>query len=132
MTIRGSVDAAIPNQRAPAVSDTPFELRSSRVGDAVILTIVGEIDMETAPEVARAIDGGHDGAQRVVVDLTEVTFLDSSALNALVHSQRDLAEHDIAFRIVSPSDHAVRNVFDITHLTRPLSVVESLGDALAN
>lgn len=114
------------------MSDTPFELRSSRVGDAVVLSIVGEIDMATAPEVARAIDDdGHDGVDRVVVDLTEVTFLDSSALNALVHSQRGLAENEIAFRIVSPSDHAVRNVFDITHLTGPLSVVDSLDDALA-
>jgi anti-anti-sigma factor len=113
------------------VSDTPFELRSSRVGDAVVVAIVGEIDMATAPEVTRAIDGGHDGTRCVVVDLTEVTFLDSSALNAFVHSQRSLAEHDIAFRIVSPSDQAVRNVFEITHLTGPLSVVDSLDDALA-
>jgi len=114
------------------VSDTPFELRSSRVADAVVVAIIGEIDMATAPEVARAIDSGHDGAERVVVDLTEVTFLDSSALNALVHCQKSLAEHDIGFRVVSPSDHAVRNVFDITHLTGPLSVVDTLDEALAS
>jgi anti-sigma B factor antagonist len=131
VTIRGSVARAIPGQHAHAVSDTPFQLRSSRVGDAVVLAIVGEIDMATAPDVARAIDGGHDGARRLVVDLTEVTFLDSSALNALVHSQRHLAEHDVEFRIVSPSEHAVRNVFEITHLTGPLSVVDSLDQALA-
>jgi anti-anti-sigma factor len=112
------------------VTDTPFELTSSRVAGALVVTIVGEIDMATAPEVSRAIDSGHDGAERVVVDLTEVTFLDSSALNALVHCQRTLAESDIGFRVVSPSDRAVRNVFDITHLTGPLSVVESLDDAL--
>lgn len=114
------------------MSDTPFQLSSSRVGDAVVLSIVGEIDMATAPEVSRAIDGGQNGVTRVVVDLAEVTFLDSSALNALVHAQRDLAANDIAFRIVSPSDQAVRNIFDITHLTGPLSVVDSLDDALAN
>jgi anti-sigma B factor antagonist len=113
------------------VSDTPFDLRSSRVGDAVVVAIVGEIDMATAPEVAQAIDGGPDGARRVVVDLTEVTFLDSSALNAFVHAQRDLAERDVAFRIVSPSDLALRSVFEITHLTGPLSVVDSLDEALA-
>jgi anti-sigma B factor antagonist len=113
------------------VSDTPFELRSSRIADAVVLAIVGEIDMATAPEVARAIDSEHDRAERVVVDLSEVTFLDSSALNALVRCQRDLAREDVAFRIVSPSDRAVRNVFEITHLTEPLSVVESLDDALS-
>jgi anti-anti-sigma factor len=112
------------------VSDAPFQLRSSRVGDALVVAIVGEIDMATAPEVTREISGGHDGARRVIVDLSKVTFLDSSALNAFVHSQRSLAEDDIGFRIVSPSDQAVRSVFEITHLTAPLSVVDSLDEAL--
>jgi len=95
------------------------------------VAIVGEIDMANAPEVKRAIEASRDGTERVVVDLSEVTFLDSSALNALVHSQRDLAELEIAFRVVSPADQAVRKVFDITHLTEPLSVVESIDVALA-
>jgi anti-anti-sigma factor len=113
------------------MTETPFELRSTRVGDAVVVAIVGEIDMANAPEVSQAIDAGHDDATRVVIDLSEVTFLDSSALNAFVQSQQDLAQLDVAFRIVSPADHAVRNVFEITRLTEPLSVVESLADALA-
>jgi anti-anti-sigma factor len=113
------------------MTETPFELRSTRVGDAVVVAIVGEIDMANAPEVSKAIDGGHGSANRVVVDLSEVTFLDSSALNAFVQSQQELAQRDVAFRIVSPADHAVRNVFEITRLTEPLSVVDSLEEALA-
>ena len=69
--------------------------------------------------------------RRVVVDLTGVTFLDSSALNALVHGQRGLAAREIAFRVVSPADQVVRRVFEITQLAGPLSVVDSLDDALA-
>jgi anti-anti-sigma factor len=113
------------------VTDPPFEVRTSRVGGATIVTIVGEIDMANAPEVKGAIDATRDGAERVVVDLSAVTFLDSSALNALVYGQRDLAEHEISFRVVSPADQSVRKVFEITHLTEPLSVVDSLDDALA-
>jgi anti-sigma B factor antagonist len=119
------VDPPIP------MTDIPFELRSTRIDAAVVLTIVGEIDMATAPEVAGAIDAQQDGAGRVVVDLSEVTFLDSSALNVFVHSQQLLAEHNVPFRIVSPADHAVRNIFEITRLTEPLSVVDSLDAALA-
>jgi anti-anti-sigma factor len=115
----------------PTVTDPPFEVRTSRVGDASIVTIVGEIDMANAPEVRRAIDASRDGAERVVVDLSAVTFLDSSALNALVHSERDLAEREISFRVVGPADQSVRKVFEITHLTEPLSVVDSLDVALA-
>jgi anti-anti-sigma factor len=97
----------------------------------VIVTITGEVDMATAPEVAQAIDGAPDTAGRVVVDLTDVTFLDSSGLNALVHGQRGLAKRQIDFRVVSPADQFVRRVFEITQLAAPLSVVDSLADALS-
>ena len=113
------------------MTDTPFELRSTRIGDAVVVAIVGEIDIATAPEVSKAIDIVYGDAGRIVVDLSEVTFLDSSALNAFVQSQQGLAQHDVGFRIVSPADHAVRNVFEITRLTEALSVVDSLDEALA-
>ena len=86
--------------------------------------------MATAPEVSKAISSEQSDAGRVVVDLTEVTFLDSSALNAFVQSQQELTQRDVSFRIVSPVDQAVRNVFEITPLTVPLSVVESLDEAL--
>jgi len=113
------------------MTDTPFELRSNRIGDALVVAVVGEIDMATAPEVSKAISSGPGDAGRVVVDLTQVTFLDSSALNAFVQSQQELMQRDVAFRIVSPLDQAVRNVFEITRLTEPLSVVDSLDEALA-
>jgi anti-anti-sigma factor len=95
--------------------------------------VTGEIDMATAPKLAHAIDaGGVDGSvRRVVVDLSSATFLDSSALNALVHAQRALAERETTFTVVSPSDETVRRVFEITQLTGPLGLVDSLGDALA-
>ena len=113
------------------MTDAPFEIRSSRVGDAVIVEVLGEIDMSTAPELTTAIDSLKGGALRVVVDLSAVGFLDSSALNALVHGQRDLAQGRVVFRVVSPADSVVRRVFDITNLTEQLGVVESLAEALS-
>jgi anti-sigma B factor antagonist len=119
------------DRQRPTVTDTPFELRSSRVADSGIVEVIGEVDMATAPELAAAIGSVDETVRRVVVNLSEVTFIDSSALNALVHSQRELARREIDFRVVSPSDRVVRKVFEITQLTGPLSVVDSLEDALA-
>ena len=113
------------------VTSIPFEVRSSRRGEVTILEVAGEIDMSTAPELANAIGSVTRGASLVVVNLSEVVFLDSSALNALVRSQRELAERNISIRVVSPTDRAVRRVFEITHLTESLSVVDSLDEALA-
>jgi anti-sigma B factor antagonist len=108
----------------------PLELRSSHVSGVLVVEAEGEVDMATAPQLAAAV-GVRDGATRVVVDLSAVSFLDSSALNSLVHARRELAEQGISFRVVSPKDHAVRQVFEITQLTQELGVVDSLDAALA-
>ncbi len=107
-----------------------FELHSSFTGDVLIVECLGEVDMATSPQLCKAIEATVDSTRRVVVDLSEVSFLDSSALNALVHSQRTLATRDVVLRVVSPTAHPVRRVFEITHLTESLNVVDSLDAAL--
>jgi len=87
--------------------------------------------MATAPQLAAALGAVSDRAMRVVVDLSAVSFLDSSGLNTLVHVRRELAGRKVSFRTVSPKDQAVRRVFEITQLTEELGVVESLEAALA-
>ena len=69
-----------------------FDVRQVRVADAVIVEVIGEIDMSTAPKLAGAVASVHETTRRVVVDLSEVSFLDSSALSALVLCERELVE----------------------------------------
>ena len=114
------------------VTETLFEIRSSRLADALVVEVVGEVDMATAPKLGQAINSVLSGTSRVVVDLSSVTFLDSTALNALVQCQRELAEREIVFAVVSPKDRVVRSVFKITHLTESLRVADSLDAALAS
>ena len=91
----------------------------------------GEHDLATRDRLAKLVNGLIETDDLVVIDLSAVTFLDSSALNALVQAQRSLAEREIAFRVVSPRDQLVRRVLEITKLAAQLRVVESLDDALA-
>jgi len=113
------------------VSVPAFEVRSSHAADVLIVEAVGEIDMATAPRLAEAMDATTDTTRRVVVNLSEVTFLDSSALNTLVHGRRVLAERDVVFRVVAPSERVVQRVFEIAHLAGELNLVGSLDQALA-
>jgi anti-anti-sigma factor len=108
----------------------PLELRSTLTSGALIVEAVGEIDMTTAAELIEAVEATALSTRRVVVDLSAVSFLDSSGLNALVHARRALAARDVAFCVVSPSNRVVRRVLEITQLTAELGVVESLDDAL--
>lgn len=114
--------------------DEPFQVLSSSRDDSVIVEVRGEIDLATAPELMRGVEAGLDagpvGVRRLVIDLSDVGFLDSSGLNALVRLRRLLDGRGIAFRLVSPADRAVRHVFEITELTEPLHVVDSIDHAL--
>jgi anti-sigma B factor antagonist len=113
------------------MSDDLFDLRSSTVGDALLIEVAGEVDMTSAPELGKAIELVPEQTSRVVVDLSGVTFLDSSGLNALVRGSRSLDGKEIVFHVVVPGDSVVRRVFEITHLTESLSVVDSVDRALA-
>jgi anti-sigma B factor antagonist len=86
--------------------------------------VVGEVDMTTAPELSQAIERTPDGTDLVVIDLSEVSFLDSTGLNALVQGRRTLAERDVALTVVVPPEGAIRRVFEITRLTEPLTVID--------
>jgi anti-sigma B factor antagonist len=96
----------------------------------VIFEVAGEMDMATAPELSSAVDGIQDAARRVVVDLTDTTFLDSAAINTLIRCQRALVQRDVRLGVVSPKDGVVRKALEITNVIDQLGVVDSRADAL--
>jgi anti-sigma B factor antagonist len=123
---------------APALAPSahfpePFTCRMSWVADAAIVEVRGEIDIATAPALENAIDSIRESPiQMVVVDLSQVSFLDSAALNTLTNCQNQLGEKEVALRVVLAPDQAIRKLFEITELIEPLGVVESIDQALRN
>ena len=93
------------------------------VGDVHIVTLRGEIDAFTAPslrdDLRRLVE--ESGAVNVVADLEGVTFLDSSALGALVGILRRLRERNGQLRIVQPRTPAAR-IFELTGLDAVLDI----------
>ncbi len=107
----------------------PLELRSAYSDGVLTIEVEGEVDMTTSERVETAIVAVSGTARLVVVDLSGVTVLDSSGLNALVRAQRQLRERGIALRLVCPVDRSIRRVIEIADLVGTLGVVESLDDA---
>ncbi|BEL12992.1 anti-sigma factor antagonist BldG [Actinoplanes sichuanensis] len=80
----------------------------------VRVSIAGEIDMATAPQVTDAArDAVTSGAREVRLDLAEVTFLDSTGIRTLLFAQRDAAEQGVLLRVVD-AHHRVLRVLEIT------------------
>jgi anti-sigma B factor antagonist len=111
--------------------DTDGELQVSIRwrGPAAVLTVGGEIDLVTAPELAEVVGGVLSGRPGVlVVDLREVEFLSSSGLQVLAGAHQRLA--DGALRVVSTSPITTRP-FTSTGLDEWIKLFPSVDRALA-
>jgi anti-sigma B factor antagonist len=109
-----------------------FSISTSVRGDVLVVTVSGEVDLTTAPELTRAIHLTSAHTSRLVADLAGVTFLDSSGLNALVRGCRALEERGIGFRLVADPGGPVRRLLDLTQLLDLLHVVDAFEDAVAD
>lgn len=97
--------------------------------DIAVVSGSGKLNMVVAPqlreEVRRSIDEGHP---RIVVDLSAVTFLDSSGLGALVACLKSARQAGGDLRIAAPSAQVVM-VLQLSNLDRVLARFDSAGDA---
>jgi len=97
-----------------------------------VLTLRGEHDLSTNPSLRDELERAFDRGSTVIVDLSEVEFIDSTVLRGLVYGH-DVAvnheQHTIA--VVAPKDGVARGLLDMTGLSKLLVVFESQGEALA-
>jgi anti-sigma B factor antagonist len=96
----------------------------------LILTVTGELDIETAPalrdRLAAAIDAGQ---HRLVVDLSGISFLDSVGLATIVHAKQRLPEAGRMALTVDPSSY-VMLVLESGGLPKVLDLVETRAEAI--
>ena len=99
------------------------ELALERKDHLAVLTISGEHDLSTAPNLRRRIDSLLDDGIATVVDLSPATFIDSSILGVILDGRRRAAEADIGFAVArSNGSDAVDRVLDVTGLRAELPV----------
>ena len=90
----------------------------------------GELDLATAPDLRAALNAVYDtGKRRIIVDLGEVPFIDSSGFRVLVAAHNKLVADGGAL-IVMCSDPLLLRVFDVAGLTQVFYVVQSRREAI--
>jgi anti-sigma B factor antagonist len=99
-------------------------------GTAHVIRLGGELDLYNADAVRQALFEACDrGPERVVVDLSEVEFMDSTALGVLIEARTKLPNRK-AFMLAAPGLETKR-ALQISGLDRHFSVHDSVQDALA-
>ncbi|MET9440636.1 STAS domain-containing protein [Streptomyces sp. NPDC006610] len=61
-----------------------LSIEHSQVDGVLVVTVRGEIDHDVTGRFSQALQGGRDAGTRIVADLGDVTFMDSSGINVLV------------------------------------------------
>ncbi|HSA50998.1 MAG TPA: STAS domain-containing protein [Yinghuangia sp.] len=107
--------AADANGHRDRADDGPAVVRP---GDWTVVPITGDLDFYSAPglaDVVRALTTNTAGPHRVVLDLRQVEFMDSTGLRILLGMARDLRENGGALRLAGPGDLVVR-LLDVTQV----------------
>jgi len=109
-----------------------FHIDDEPGGDSTHLLVVsGEVDLFTAAELKSRLSAPIDaGATRVIVDLSAVTFIDSSSLGVLIGAHKRLEPAGGRLVIVC-DDRTIINTFKTTGLDRVFEIVASRADATA-
>jgi anti-sigma B factor antagonist len=93
-----------------------------------VITVSGEVDLASSPQLDDAIISTLDsGAKAVAIDLTDVSFMDSSGLGVIVRGLKRCREAEIDLDLVITNERVLK-VFGITGLDQVIPIHSSISD----
>lgn len=109
-----------------------LDIAHRMVDETLVVVVSGEVDIHTAPSLRAAATAGidHPSVNPCILDLTEVTFLDSAGLTALLDATSHAEARDEPLRIIVDGNRPVIRPIEITSLDDELSLYHSIDEAL--
>ena len=107
-----------------------IEVQREQDGARVVVAASGEIDMATVGGLRVELEQAAASGAEVWVDLTDVDFIDSSGLSALVVAHRTMSDGSMRFAVICP-DGPARRALDVCGLGELLLVYGSRAAAHA-
>lgn len=108
----------------PSPNITPVQSRSN------VIPLKGEIDLHISPTVTTALNEVIDNKpERLVVDLSEVSYIDSAGLAALIQAMQKVEGYGGKF-MLSGLQESVRSIFEISRLDQVFQIFPDANAAL--
>ena len=99
------------------------------VDGSVVVRLAGELDLYNAEEIRSALADAIDRSpRRIVVDMSAVEFVDSTALGVLIEARSKVGQNGLA---LAAPQLETRRTLQVSGLDRHLSVHDTVEDALA-
>jgi len=90
-----------------------LSVATDRSGGVAVVTVTGDLDLATGPRLDEEIRAAVKDATEVVVDLSEVRFLDSAGIASLVRGRKAAEARGVAYRVDGAAG-MVRQVLELT------------------
>ncbi len=105
-----------------------MQIETTPDSDRYVITVSGEVDLATSPELDTAIIAAiKSGSSSLVIDLTDVSFMDSSGLGVIVRGLKRCREADNDLDLVITNERVLK-VFGITGLDQVIPIHDSIED----
>lgn len=110
--------------------DQSIAVRTDLAEGVTVVRPMGDVDMSRSPELRTALRSAQESSPRkLVVDLDEVGYMDSSGLATLVEAMRKAKSASTSMVLCSMNDK-VRAIFEIARLNQFFTIVDDLDSAL--
>jgi anti-sigma B factor antagonist len=109
----------------------PFSVMAESGDGLHTVSVSGELDQGTAPELRSVLSGAlGDASGAVLVDLSDCKFIDSTGLSLLVEAKRMLADEQRRFGVCCP-DPDVRRLLELTGIGEAVGLFDTRDEAVA-
>lgn len=106
-----------------------FQIRSE--GETTIVALSGDVDLDNSPQVRNVLLESIGGKRGVLVEMSGVSYIDSSGIASLVEAYQSARSARTLFALVAVSESAMR-VLELARLDQVFSIHASVSDALAD
>ena len=123
-------ESGVPFDDAEGLYEDPVKEVSTTDG-SVVVRLAGELDLHNAAVVREALlESAGTAPERLVVDLGDVRFIDSTALGVLIGAVKRLRGRDGALTLVN-TDANIAKTFEITGLDQIFTIAATREEAIA-
>lgn len=108
-----------------------MKLGFKKRGNALIVMVTGEIDHHSAESIRIKIDNKieEDGALNLIIDFSEVNFMDSSGIGVIIGRYKKISEVNGKLIIVNPKPQ-IRRVFELGGLFNIIKEYKNIDEAI--
>lgn len=116
-----------PPQSDTANATGGFTITSRRLEPGILIALTGDVDLATASIVEAELRRAEESQDAIVLDLEQVSFMDSSGIRVIVAADQRLHGRGGTLRIARVPPH-VRRLFELAGILDHLEIAEPPGE----